>query len=81
MMEANEIMVQIIEINTADSAVGDGVQDGSNGDSNSSDSNISGELKRKCKEPAAATKKQLFPLLLQAMRQKRKRIAGGRRKK
>ena len=55
------------ETNTADSAVGDGVQDSSDGDSNSSDSNSSGELKRKCKEPAAATKKRLCPLRLRAM--------------
>ena len=82
--DANEIMVQTMETNTADSALGDGVQDGSDGDSNrsnsSNSSNSSGELKRKCKEPAAATKKRLCPLQLRAKSQKSKRIAGGRLK-
>ena len=78
--DANEIMVQTMETNTADSAVGAGVQDSSDGDSNSSedsDSDSSGELKRKCKEPAAATKKRSYPLRMIAMSRKSKRIAGG----
>ena len=79
--DANKIMVQTMETNAAYSAMGDGVQYGSDGDSNSSDSDSSGELERKCKEPAAATKKRSCPLQLRAMSQKSKRIAGGKRKK
>lgn len=49
-------LVQTMETNTADSTVGDGVEDGSSDGDRSSDSDSSGELRRKRKEPAAATK-------------------------
>jgi hypothetical protein len=38
-------------------------------------------LERKCKEPAAATKKRSCPLGSRAMSQKSKRVARGRSKK
>ncbi len=84
--DANEEMVpQIMETNTADSAVGDGVQEGSGSGSSSSSSSDSdsGEeviMMMKTKEPPATTKKRSRPVRV-ARKSKRiaKRIAGGRR--